>query len=75
MIGATKRTFHLDKVTANDIVNSYRHAYYTDDMTLLVVSAWRAINFIETWIELNEKGQMDQATKVPIKRTPEEPNL
>jgi len=71
MNGVTKRILHLDKVTANDIVNSYKHAYYTDDMTKLVVSAWRAVNFIETWIELNNKGQMDQQTHHPVERPQE----
>lgn len=62
------RILSLSKVEAQDIVDRYKEGYYGDDMTLLVVSASRAINFIETWIELNERGQMDQATRQPVDR-------
>ena len=68
MIGVTKRILQLDKTVAKDIVQRYREAYHRDDMTLLVVSAWRAINFLETWLEMSERGQMDQATQQPVER-------
>jgi hypothetical protein len=69
VIGATqKRQLRLDKVEAQDIIQRYKEGYYGDDMTLLTVSAGRAINFIETWLELNERGQMDQTTHQPVNR-------
>lgn len=69
MIGTTqKRQLRLDKVEAQDIVQRYKEGYHGDDMVLLTVSASRAINFIETWLELNDKGQMDEATRQPVER-------
>lgn len=68
MIAATKRVLRLDRLEAQDIVQRYKEGYFGDDMTLLTVSASRAINFIETWLELNDKGQMDEATHQPVER-------
>lgn len=68
MMAGIKRTLRLDKPTAVEIVNNYKQAYHRDDMTLLVVTAWRAITFIETWLELNDKGQMDQVGHQPVER-------
>lgn len=62
------RVLSLSKVEAQDIVDRYKEGYYGDDMTLLTVSASRAINFIETWLELNDKGQMDQTSHQPVER-------
>jgi RNA binding exosome subunit len=69
VIGATqKRQSRLDRIEAQDIVQRYKEGYFGDDMTLLTVSASRAINFIETWLELNERGQMDQVGHQPVER-------
>lgn len=69
MIGTTqKRQLRLDRLEAQDIVQRYKEGYFGDDMVLLTVSASRAINFIETWLELNERGQMDEATRQPVDR-------
>lgn len=55
MIGVTKRVTTLDAKQAREIVDNYRQAYHRDDMTLLVVSAYRAVNFLETWLALEEE--------------------
>ena len=52
-----RRVLELRPDVAKDIVNRFKEGYYGDDMTLLVVQAHLAIQFIETWLELSEHNQ------------------